>query len=752
MPDELKILAAHCLKTNPDDRPTAAILLSSAYRASLMQKVFDLRETAVTAMIHDEDKSSSIFIYTFKDCYSDLEFGFRRIPAGYAHQFHAHGVFGIIYTVDAFHSDDGEPVKKHAGNQACRLLLSEYVCDARSKELESLLGLEHPNILQYIVIGHASRPHIYEGSHYCLLMERCSGITLRDFIESNPTHCSTERILKYTTQVASGLHYLHEGISTTKFVHGDITSSSIMLKESTGENLMIIDIERAFKQPRGLMSSKKEFNVTGSYYFMSPEMWVWLAWNPEITPPTPDSPTDIYSLGCVIMDIYFASQGQALWPDYDEDDISSAMESEHPLTPRIPENLPDELKVLTRHCLQINPSDRPTGAVLVNQSQFYLIKLSQASEDVDLAPIPLNNQAPSTSTSVTTVQSFVNHVGPSQIAIGGGLAPTASVIAVSSELTSAPPGSGVAPHHVSPYDNPSSSQPAQQQYFRASRNDQAGQLSHQQSETLELKNRIGNCEKLLIDVLKEFKELRDKIQNGYFQSAHSQTISKNPVLVRMLLKENVPQAIREGMRELFSEEEMRSSVLLKKNINNTRPGARVLDDLKLSKLREFTNIFTKEKNLTGISETYFRKHLSQLLQDIKRKKPKPETEPPPPATEMPGPGVSSSAFIGGLPGSAYQGPMLVLDNTQQDLLCLSSLGDDIHTKLINKNMLTTETNVEDFYLHNLMEFCVRERAYKENVMWRARLYGGRKLVQKGRELETPSCDTLSRAFNKLASV
>ncbi|OWA51146.1 hypothetical protein BV898_15641 [Hypsibius exemplaris] len=376
MPDELKVLAVHCLKTNPDDRPTAATLLSSAYRASLMQKVFDLRETAVTAMVYEEDRGSSTFIYKFKDCFSNKELGFRRIPAGYAHQFSSHEISRIIYTVDAFHSDDAKPVKKHAGNQACRLLF-EDVCDTKSKELESLLGLEHPNILQYIVIGHASRPHIYKGSHYCLLIERCSGITLRDFIESNPTHCSTERILKYTTQVASGLRYLHEGINTTKFVHGDITSSNIMMKESTGKNLKIIDIEKAFQQPLSLRQSEKEYRMIGLSDFMSPEMAVWI-YNPlKITRPTPDSSTDIYSLGCVIMDMYFASQGQALWPDHNYYDIYSAMRSEHPLTPRMPENLPHELKFLARQCLQINPSDRPTGAVLVNQSQLYLIKLSQ---------------------------------------------------------------------------------------------------------------------------------------------------------------------------------------------------------------------------------------------------------------------------------------------------------------------------------------------------------------------------------------
>ncbi|OWA53181.1 hypothetical protein BV898_17615 [Hypsibius exemplaris] len=58
------------------------------------------------------------------------------------------------------------------------------------------------------------------------------------------------------------------------------------------------------------------------------------------------------------------------------------------------------------------------------------------------------------------------------------------------------------------------------------------------------------------------------------------------------------------------------------------------------------------------------------------------------------------------------------------------LKDDIPTKLNNKEILTIETSVAELYLNNLKESCVRKRAYKENVMWRGRLYEDHKLVQR----------------------
>ncbi|XP_055343677.1 dnaJ homolog subfamily B member 12-like [Paramacrobiotus metropolitanus] len=75
--------------------------------------------------------------------------------------------------------------------------------------------------------------------------------------------------------------------------------------------------------------------------------------------------------------------------------------------------------------------------------------------------------------------------------------------------------------------------------------------------------------------------------------------------------------------------------------------------------------------------------------------------------------------------------------------------DDLD-KLTSKDWYNIERNVEEVYMSNLKENCMRERAYKENVIWRGKLYGDVKLINKGKDLTTPSCDNLASAYEKLA--
>lgn len=55
-----------------------------------------------------------------------------------------------------------------------------------------------------------------------------------------------------------------------------------------------------------------------------------------------------------------------------------------------------------------------------------------------------------------------------------------------------------------------------------------------------------------------------------------------------------------------------------------------------------------------------------------------------------------------------------------------------------------ERQVEEEYLHNLQQNCYREKAHRENNMWRARMYNNEQLFQQAKSLKTPSCDRLMK--------
>lgn len=54
-----------------------------------------------------------------------------------------------------------------------------------------------------------------------------------------------------------------------------------------------------------------------------------------------------------------------------------------------------------------------------------------------------------------------------------------------------------------------------------------------------------------------------------------------------------------------------------------------------------------------------------------------------------------------------------------------------------------EASVEEEFVANLRNACLRERQYRETLLWRARSYGDDALFNKAHTMRTPSCETLS---------
>ncbi|OWA53188.1 hypothetical protein BV898_17622 [Hypsibius exemplaris] len=334
----------------------------------------------------------------FKDSY-----GFDNICRPTADDpYLGYGRFSRVIEVNAFHLDP-DPVTRegHAGTYALKTLYGKASSDdGRTEELETLLHLQHEHVIRYFAVGTR-----IDRSQYCILMEFCSGMTLNKFINGNTMYCSTDVIVNYAIQLASGLRYLHEK-TPTKFLHGGIISDNILMKDTTGKILKIADLDSSFQRRpaprsseklmrgRGRLTytsppmSKENKKIEKKYYeFMSPEMIAWQYGYDEAylayldgddddddkrnrRPPWPGSSSDIWSLGYVVLDMYRVRMGQFyVFPISDFQPIWKGL----PVL-FIPEDMPDELKVLADHCLKVNPDDRPTAATLLKYADRVYFK------------------------------------------------------------------------------------------------------------------------------------------------------------------------------------------------------------------------------------------------------------------------------------------------------------------------------------------------------------------------------------------
>ena len=140
------------------------------------------------------------------------------------------------------------------------------------KEFSIGVGLDHPNIVRLLDFGHMDAIGWY------IQMEFIDGITLDQFLETNPSVATRRRLL---TQLLDALSFLHE----RQIIHRDIKPSNILITRN-GSTVKLIDFGVSdtddyvtFKQP------------AGSLAYIAPEQ---LAGQPI------DSRADIYAFGRII--------------------------------------------------------------------------------------------------------------------------------------------------------------------------------------------------------------------------------------------------------------------------------------------------------------------------------------------------------------------------------------------------------------------------------------------------------------------
>lgn len=140
-------------------------------------------------------------------------------------------------------------------------------------EIQVVAKFNHPNIVTY-------HHHFYQDDLLYLVMEYCSGGSLRDAITNKKT--TTTEILNWITELSDAFHFVHE----KEIIHHDIKPDNILFTENG--KIKISDF--------GIANTG-----AGTRAYMSPEA---LSWDRKSVM---DARVDIYALGVTLMELLAGS-------------------------------------------------------------------------------------------------------------------------------------------------------------------------------------------------------------------------------------------------------------------------------------------------------------------------------------------------------------------------------------------------------------------------------------------------------------
>ncbi|XP_055333977.1 uncharacterized protein LOC129585358 [Paramacrobiotus metropolitanus] len=286
---------------------------------------------------------------------------------------------------------------------ALRIPFLERDADTRQRQIQELaqrlepfLHLSHPNLVRHLhyqtVIPDEAAQRMRGGlpdlPEYQMLMEFCTGGTLRKYIETN---CLTIALLQnLVQQLVSGLSYLCQ----QGFAHRDIKTENIFMSQPNAENCLlkigdIGDVKRIVGEftHRDELSSGK-----GTYEFMSPEMIIGDASPLHVAAndAREDSGlivgrrSDVWSLGCVVIHMITGRLPRfyKILPNGDRMRLKIPMAIMYFVgssegSPTIPRELPKELHNFIEKCLTRQVKNRPYATALQGHPFLTTVNVSE---------------------------------------------------------------------------------------------------------------------------------------------------------------------------------------------------------------------------------------------------------------------------------------------------------------------------------------------------------------------------------------
>jgi len=230
---------------------------------------------------------------------------------------------------------------------ACKTIERAKKSQTKLELLADELGvhwtLRHPNIVLFLGAS-------LDSNVKYILMEYCSGGSLRHYLQVNGRSLSNDRKLEIALDIALGLNYLH----LSNVLHCDLNGGNVLLTEKGLAKVADFGFSKLLGKDQ-----KYIIGIPGAVSYMAPEV---------ISSKQFHMQSDVYSFGLLLWEIETL---QVPWQGVSPTDILDRIRSGECIP--IPENVGiDGGKELLTNCLQSEYKKRPTFAKIVQTIQKLL--------------------------------------------------------------------------------------------------------------------------------------------------------------------------------------------------------------------------------------------------------------------------------------------------------------------------------------------------------------------------------------------
>ena len=202
-------------------------------------------------------------------------------------------------------------------------------------EISVLSNAEHPNIVKYYGSSQSD-------THLNILLEFVPGGSIRHLLD-NFGALGDDVILSYLRQTLLGLQYLH----SHNIIHSDMKSANILVTDQGKVKLSDFGTASLLGQ-----ANHPEGAIVGTLLWMAPEL--------VRGESAPTRQSDIWSLGCTIIEMFTSEYPWAEYEIENEESIINLLKyTQDP--PEIPSaTRRPVIAEIARRCLQLNPALRPS--------------------------------------------------------------------------------------------------------------------------------------------------------------------------------------------------------------------------------------------------------------------------------------------------------------------------------------------------------------------------------------------------------